>query len=317
MNGHIKNILFPTDFSDVANNAMQVAIAMANRHDATLHILHVIVPQYLSIVGDTAFTLNSEDWFDVEVKSRENLEKMVEEIKKEFNIKINPIATMGYVMESIERYTENLNTDIIVMGTHGNSGVREFFIGSNAYSTIKNATCPVLTIPINCSKTSFENVLFPVRNIDGVEDKYKSVTQILKANHSKVELLGIANFDDFSAFDRITDTVASLKQKMQLDNVEVIHNNEFCDNIADFILKYADTSNFDLLVINATIDNDWKRFFIGSFAQKIINHAKCPVLSIKPKITKHEFENTFKMKVMEAKKQINNQLIFPHISVLS
>ena len=317
MNGHIKNILFPTDFSEVANNALQVAIAMAQRQEATLHLLHVIVPQYLSIVGDTAFTLNSEDWFDVEVKSRENLEKMSEEIRKEYNIKINPIATMGYVMESIERYTENLNTDIIVMGTHGNSGVREFFIGSNAYSTIKNATCPVLTIPINCSKTAFENVLFPVRNIDGAEDKYNSVTQILKANHSKVELLGVANFNDFSAFDRITETVASLKLKMKNDKVEVVHNNEFCENIADFILEYANTSNSDLLVINAKIDNDWKRFFIGTFAQKIINHAKCPVLSIKPKVSKYEFENTFKMKVMEAKNQINNQLIFPHISVLS
>ena len=176
MNVPIKNILFPTDFSEVANNAMQIAIAMANRQNATLHLLHVIVPQYLSIVGDTAFTLNSVDWFDVEVKSRENLEKMAEEIRKEFNVKISPITTMGYVMESIERYSENLSADIIVMGTHGNSGVREFFIGSNAYSTIKNVTCPVLTIPINSSKTSFENVLFPVRNIDGAEDKYNSVT---------------------------------------------------------------------------------------------------------------------------------------------
>jgi nucleotide-binding universal stress UspA family protein len=239
---------------------------------------------------------------------------MAEEIRKEFGVKINPIATMGYVMESIERYSENLKVDIIVMGTHGNSGVREFFIGSNAYSTIKNATCPVLTIPINSSKTTFENVLFPVRNIDGAEDKYNSVTQILKANHSKVELLGIANFNDFSAFDRITDTVTSLKNKMQNDNIEVVHNNEFCENIADFILDYAETTNSDLLVINATIDNDWKRFFIGSFAQKIINHAKCPVLSIKPKVIKHEVENTLRMKMMEAKEQINNQLTFPQIA---
>jgi nucleotide-binding universal stress UspA family protein len=313
-NSQIKNILFPTDFSDVANNALNVAIAMAKRHDATLHLLHVIVPQYLSIVGDTAFVVNSQDWFDVEVKTKESLEKIALDITKKNGIKINPIATMGYVMESIDRYSENLNVDIIVMGTHGNSGVREFFIGSNAYSTIKNATCPVLTIPISCNKTAFENVLFPVRNVEGVEDKYDSVTQILKVNHSKVELLGVAHYNDFSAFDKIIDTVASLKHKMRNDNVEVIHNNEFCENIPDFILDYAATSNFDLLVINATIDNDWKRFFIGSFAQKIINHAKCPVLSIKPKVIKHEVENTLRMKMMEAKEQINNQLTFPQIA---
>ena len=104
---------------------------------------------------------------------------------------------------------------------------------------------------------------------------------------------------------------------MQNDKIEVVHNNEFCEDIANFILEYADTSNSDLLVINATIDNDWKRFFIGTFVQKIINHAKCPVLSIKPKVTKYEFENIFKMKVMEAKKQINNHLTFPQISVLA
>lgn len=319
MNGNINNILFPTDFSEVANNALPVAIAMTKRQNATLHILHVIVPQYQTIVGDTAFTITTAANINEEIENiyRGNLEELATKIKSEYQIDVKIYTVSGYVSESIVKFAENKNIDIITMGTHGISGVREFFLGSNAYSVLKDACCPVLTIPNSSKKVVFENVLFPIRNVEGVLEKYKSITQILKANSSKVELLGVAHFNDFTSFESIFEKILEVKTKMEEENVEVIQRNEFCENIADFILEYAAESKTDLLVINATIDSDWKRFFMGSYAQKIVNHALCPVLSIKPKLAKIDFEKAIKSRIEDAKNIFNHGVFFPQIANLA
>lgn len=291
MFGFIKNILFPTDFSDVANNAMNTAIAIAKRHSAKLHLFHVLIPQYISPVGNVQFGgIDFNDWQEMENKMNESIETLASSLSKLHEIEVTTHVNTGYVTEAIYKTAADLQVDLIVMGTHGMSGVREFFIGSNAYSTIKNAYCPVLTIPDSFKSTDFLKVLFPVRNIDGVDEKYHSINSILKANHSKVELLGIAEFYDFAAFDFVSEKVKELISKMKADNIEATYHNEFCDNIPDFILERAEVTKPDLLVINATIDNNWKRYFIGTYVQKIINHALCPVLSIKPPINKIELK---------------------------
>lgn len=282
MIGRIKNILFPTDFSDVANNAMNFAVAISKRQKAKLHIFHAVIPQYLPVVGDMSLGIVYDGYEEVEKISKKNLENLAVSLAINNNIKAVSHTNIGNVAESIENLAKELDIDIIVMGTHGKSGLREFFIGSNAYATIKNSFCPVLTIPANATLTDFSNVLFPVRNVKGVDEKYLSIINILKANRSKVLLLGVANFNDFESFDFISDKVNELSLKMHEDGIEVSNSNQYCENIANFILDYTYATKPDLLVINAIIDSDWKRYFMGSFAQRIVNNAACPVLSIKP-----------------------------------
>lgn len=313
----IKNILFPTDFSDVANNAMNVAVAMAKRQSAKLHILHVVVPQYMSVIGDVSLPIAYDGWDEIEKLIKENLENLAVSLSNTHSIEIISHTNVGYVTESIEKKSTEIQADIIVMGTHGSSGIRDFFIGSNAYSTIKNVDCPVLTIPAQFTSTEFTHVLFPVRNVEGVDDKYRSITQILKANHSKVELMGLSHFQDLKTYNLITDKVEELKRTMKADGVEVIYSSEFCENFAVHVLEYAYEVKPDLLVINAIIDADWRRYFMGSYAQKIVNNATCPVLSIKPKVTKLELEGAINVRLIEAKKEIPEKLLLPQIGLMS
>lgn len=316
MNTLIQDILVPTDFSEVANNALAVAIAMAKRHQAKLHLMHVVQPNYFTVLDNTTHLVNYNDWEVIESINKENLNKYAKAMVEKYDIEIKTEVNIGYISESIEKYADSINADIIVMGTHGSSGIREFFIGSNTYSVIKNANAPVLSVPINFQATEFENVLFPVRNIDGIEDKYRSITQILKANKAKINLLGVAHYHDFESFDVVTEQVQNLIKKIKTDNINVTYNNQFCDNIAKFILEYAEAEKSDLLVINANLDNDWKRFFLGSYTQRIVNHAQIPVLSIKPQITKLEFENVLKTKTNEAKVEFPKKLSYPGIGTM-
>jgi nucleotide-binding universal stress UspA family protein len=282
MIGRIKNILFSTDFSDIANNAMNFAVAIAKRQQAKLYIFHAVVPRYLPVVGDVSLGIVYEGYEEVEKMNGKELKNLASSLASTHQIKVESHTKIGYVAESIEQLAKEFDIDLIVMGTHGTSDIREFFIGSNAYSTIKNTYCPVLTIPASSTLTDFSNVLFPIRNVKGVDEKYLSIINILKANRSKVLLLGVAHFHDFDSFDFISDKVSQLSLKMLEDGIEVKNRNQYCENIANFILDYTYATKPDLLVINANIDSDWKRYFIGSFAQRIVNNAPCPVLNIKP-----------------------------------
>lgn len=278
----IENILFPTDFSSTANNALNVAVEIAKSHSAKLHLLHVIIPQYVSMIGEIPFGTTYDAWADLEKINKQNLESLAKSLRKKHRISVSIHTKIGYVADTIEKTTHQYNIDLIIMGKHGTSLFKDLLMGSNTYQTIKNAVCPVLTIPAEFKATEFLNVLFPVRNVAGIDEKYLAISQILKAKQSKIELLGVVNFYDFESFDSVSAKVSELIIKMADKKIETSYRNVFCSHIADFILEYAHFNQSDLLVINANIDTDWKQYFLGTYAQKIVNQAQCPVLSIKP-----------------------------------
>ncbi len=278
----IKNILFPTDFSPSANNAIKVAVEIAKSHSAKLHLLHVIIPHYVSMIGEIPFGTTYDAWADLEKINKQNLEDLAKSLRKKHQISVSIHTKIGYVSDTIEKTTHQHDIDLIIMGTHGSSLFKELLMSSNTFQTIKNAGCPVLTIPAQFKATEFLNVLFPVRNVAGIDEKFHAISHILKSKKSKIELLGVVNFYDFESFDSVSAKVSELIIKMADKDIETSYRNVFCSHIADFILEYAHFNQSDLLVINANIDTDWKEYFLGTYAQKIINQAKCPVLSIKP-----------------------------------
>lgn len=280
----IENILFPTDFSSTANNALNLAVEIAKSHSAKLHLLHVIIPQYVAMIGEIPFGTSYDTWADLEKINKQNLESLAKSLRKKHRISVSIHTKIGYVADTIEKTTLQHNIDLIIMGTHGSSLFKDLLLGSNTYQTIKNSVCPVLTIPAEFKATEFLNVLFPVRNVAGVDEKYHAISHLLTSKKSKIELLGVVNFYDFESFDAVSAKVNEIIIKMANKDIETSYRNVFCKHIADFILEYAHFNQSDLLVINANIDTDWKQYFLGTYAHKIVNQAKCPVLSIKPQI---------------------------------
>lgn len=287
----IENILFPTDFSSTANNALNVAAKIVKSHSAKLHLLHVIIPQYVSMIGEIPFGTTYDAWADLEKINKQNLESLAKSLRKKHRISVSIHTKVGYVADTIEKTTHQQDIDLIIMGMHGSSLLKDILMGSNTYQTIKNSVCPVLTIPSEFKANEFLNVLFPVRNVAGVDEKYHAISHLLTSNKSKIELLGVVNFYDIESFDAVSAKVNELIIKMEDGGIETSYRNVFCNHIADFILEYAHFNQSDLLVINANIDSDWKQHFLGTYAQKIVNQAKCPVLSIKPQTVSNATES--------------------------
>lgn len=134
----IRSILYPTDLSEQSQAAFEVARALARDHRASLHVLNVMP---LSIAYGEGFVLPPVPEHTVELK--EQLESLNP------HDPAMPFAshlTEGDAATEIIRLAKELACDLIVMGTHGRSGLRRLLMGSVAEEVVRKAHCPVITV---------------------------------------------------------------------------------------------------------------------------------------------------------------------------
>ncbi|MEP7236527.1 MAG: universal stress protein [Ferruginibacter sp.] len=280
----IKNIIVPIDFSETANNALEVALAMAKRHNAEIHLVHVVQPQLN--VDPTGMHGAVPALQDILLEdANKNINRHKAAIQQNNHLVVNTLVETGSVAICVSKYVLNNQKDLVVMGTHGVSGWNEFFLGSNAMATIKECSCPVLTIPPSFKKRTFDSILYPIRNVEGVVEKYDYVKPIIEKNDAKIHLLGVAQLNDEYEVNMLSNKLKAVREA-------ILHNNEYISyetnqsaNIAAKILEVAHERNDDVMIINATLDKAWYKFFAGSYTQQIVNHSKIPVLSVKPALT--------------------------------
>jgi len=211
----------------------------------------------------------------------EKIQELIDIIYKVSGIKVSGKIMEGNTSDLICQSASEDNLSLIVMGTHGISGQREFFMGSEAYRVVKNASCPVLTIPGNWDKTNFEKVLFPVRLLPGMLTKYYYSSPIIEKNNSELFLLGLSEPDYISDIKKIS--VLMDKIKTQLHNDNVVFQTAICQS-KDFpgeTIKISKEYDIDLICLMANFVNDFSPHHLGPYAQQVLNHSHLPILSIK------------------------------------
>lgn len=265
----IKNILIPTDYSEASFNALETAIVIAKRNNASLQLLHI---------DEAAFTL--EETYTIKNASQIG-HAIADNIKQRHGIHTTVLFKEGYIGPTIVKFALEIKPDLIVMGAYGASGHRDLFIGSNSYYTIKHASCPVLIVPEGKRWHDFNKVLFPLRPTLGAFKKYQFITDLV------IQIDPDCNFDLFGvSIDRkehdvkqVTEIANELKGTWK-NGVQYEVNYGYGKNIAEEVLDKADKSKADLIVVSSTVDVANKQFFIGPFSQRIINHARMPVLCV-------------------------------------
>ncbi|MFA4918544.1 MAG: universal stress protein [Thermodesulfovibrionales bacterium] len=143
----IKSILFPTDFSEGSAEALKYAVEFANRYGARLYVLHVIY--------DIA---KASGWYVPHVSMDAIYKDIQEGAKKELdNFGVNELGGLKNIERIVQTgvpYQEIMSCavknkiDMIIIGTHGRTGIDRILFGSTAAQVVRNAPCPVLTVRI-------------------------------------------------------------------------------------------------------------------------------------------------------------------------
>lgn len=139
-----KNILVPVDFSEYAEHALDYAIVLASKLDAKVHLLNVIGIPALG-VPELGVALSASMMDSIVKDNQAALDKLANARRTKAPIGEVMLRT-GDARDVIVRACEEVNADLIVMGTHGRRGVSRALLGSVAESIVRTAPCPVLTI---------------------------------------------------------------------------------------------------------------------------------------------------------------------------
>lgn len=277
----MKKILVPTDFSENAHQALDVAVKIAKKIDAEIILLHVNEQVGAALpVSEYYYTYDrsiEEKYLNM---VHENLEKMLHEVAEELDFDQIRTAVIGGPFSSI--VTEVVSSeavDLVIMGTKGASGLKEFFVGSNTEKIVRTAKCPVLAVHDN-KITDFKTVVVPTTLEADQKKLFQSLQEWEEIFGGKYYLLYINNP---GAYRNDSDIEAREKQLLEasgLKNVELYKTETFTLNEEQVIFDFAKEKNADLLVLGTHQRRGLAHILLGSLTEDTINHAAMPVLSI-------------------------------------
>ena len=153
----MKKIIIPVDFSEHSEYALKTAAKLAKKHNAELLVLHMLEMSDIMLSASDGLQ-NQKAAFFLQVAEQ----KFEEFLKKEYlkDVKVTSIIKHFKVFSEVNDVALKHDADLIVMGSHGSSGIAEFFVGSNTERVVRNANIPVLVVKNDVSDVNFDVVAF-------------------------------------------------------------------------------------------------------------------------------------------------------------
>jgi nucleotide-binding universal stress UspA family protein len=142
----IRRIVHPSDFSRASGAAFTRAVDMAKANRAELLVVHVLTP-VMPMVGDGY--VSPKVYEEIEATSRAHAQAQLDRLlskAKKAGVRVKGLLMEGVPHEQITRVARSRRADLVVIGTHGRTGLAKFFLGSVAGRVVSTAPCPVLTV---------------------------------------------------------------------------------------------------------------------------------------------------------------------------
>lgn len=268
----MKKILVPCDFSKPAINAYRFAIDIAQRSNGTVHVLHVVeLPVIHDVVLMPVLNFEQQLFDDLKAKAQSQFEK----VSKKYDtgeVKVIFEVQFGAVSRMILDYADQKAIDIIIMGSHGASGMRELFIGSNAQRLVRHSNIPVL-VTKDYFKGSIEHIVFPntldTENQEELLMKVKALQNFFKAQLHIVWINTPLNFvSDTITIKRLKDFARRFMLKDYTIHV-FNHPDE-----EKGILEFTRLIKGDLIAIGTNSRKGFSQLINGSLSEDLVNHNK-------------------------------------------
>lgn len=283
-----QKILIPIDFSETSMIAIEHGAFTAQVFKAELVLLHV-VERHWEKFAVVAPELRVEAPTDLINAIEKRLEETAADIRAKYGVKSTCITSDGNIFSEIIAVSKEHNVDLIVMGTHGTSGIVEFFAGSNTYKVVTEAICPVISVRAYANKIGFKNIVLPID--DSAHSRQKVNHAVVMAKHfaAKIHVLGLADSTDPGELKKFEIKLDQIEEYLKKCNIS--HSRKTIDggNQAKVSYDYAKSVGADLIVIMTDQDENITGRLLGSFAQQVINHSKIPVMSIQPVVANVPF----------------------------
>ena len=273
----MKRIIAGIDFSECSINAMKHGLQLARTFNADLTLVWVNPDSTTAILSSP-----KKDDFKPEVEMR--FDQLIDQYKDELpGNKIEYVTREGRVYDEIIKVANELEAEIIVVGTHGSSGFEEFWIGSNASKIVMASNLPVLTIREGRDvDVCLKKVSLPIDST--LESRQKTTLAAVIANNfdAEIDIMGMHTTKVYNVRRTIGDYMKQIEKYLNEEGVDYVSTDIDCTNIADATIEHAEKTKSNLIVIMTEQETSTRNLLLGPYASQIINHSPIPVLSIPP-----------------------------------
>ncbi len=277
----INRILVPTDFSEPAEHALQYASDLAKRAGASLTVLYA--DSFLPPI-DYSYEFGTWAKTNVPILEEDAKKKIDDEISRfvDSTVSAESVVRVATAADGIVEQAMQTPVNLIVMGTHGRSGMPRIVFGSVTEEVMRRAPVPVLAVPPKSpSIASLTTILCPVEeNVRGRE-VLRLAARLAPVN---------AQFFVVGAIpDDIIDTDEGVRELEQWTPAELRPRSKFIAVSEGHVLaKVADLAvrlRADLIVATEPSTRGVGDFMQGSFAERLMQHSGCPVLTLNRAVT--------------------------------
>ncbi len=295
----VRNVLFATDFSATSEAALPYAVAICRRFGSTLHTVHVLAEASLRMMtGGVDYVSMGTLYEDAHSEAMEKLDRISDRLE---GIPHHNYVCHGPIWKSLATVMQENDVDLVVVGTHGRTGLGKLLLGSVAEGILRNASCPVLTVG---PKVSGRAKLPPTRGRDlaPVELELRQIVfatnfgknsarmaqeaiALAEEFHSRLTLLHV--IEDYTQLGSrpgpMEDGMRRLQELIPQDSVFQYLPESLLEfgSPAERIVKIAAEREADMIVLGAHSSPEVGATHLPwSSAHHVIAQAHCPVLTI-------------------------------------
>jgi nucleotide-binding universal stress UspA family protein len=283
----LKNILFATDFSETATQAMRYAGTLAKTFGANLFAIHV--------QEAANYALPPEMWQSAEAAAQEELAALRRTLMREFpGVRSQVLRGEGNVWTAIEDTIRLHEVDLIVLGTHGRTGLGRLILGSQAEEILRQARCPVLTVGPNVETDEapgekFTSVLFATDFGPASEAALAHALSIAEENQARLTLLHVIEHPKAGEIVRPAELLEGTEEHLaaMVPEEAKLWCTPKCvveeGGAAEKILQTAGHVGADLIVIGVHKAGTFgaATHLAGPTVHNVLVGARCPVLTLR------------------------------------
>src|SRR5690554_3040985 len=277
----MKKILVPVDFSKHSEHALEVAASIAKKQDSEIIALHMMG------LNDAVVTRNqSKEVFEAMYYMRLAEKRFAELLDKDYlkDVKITDTVHNFINFSEINDIAKEMEVDLIVMGSHGTTGLREVFVGSNTEKVVRTSEIPVLVIKHRSENFNPKQGVFACDFLENSIGPYKRAKRMFDKLGIEMEMLYVNLAGDFRSTREIEKRILKFLTDAEVDNPlstlnKVIQYNDY--SVEAGIFAYSQVTNADIIALPTQGRRGLAHFFSGSIGEDVVNHSDLPVMTFK------------------------------------
>lgn len=266
-------ILFPTDFSEAANNAFDYALHLAKELNAELLVLHTYMQPVLAASHAGQPEIVPEVYENYELHQFESYKRhssLLRSQAEELGLSAVPLTFLfeeGTVVSNAQDIICREKVSLVVMGTNRAQGLINKIFGSNTLGVIRGVKVPVLSVPREARYAGIKEILFTSLFRDNDEAALQQILDLVRPFKVRVKCVYVHK--EYNA--DVIGTAEKWRKKFENDDLEFVLL-DFQDSIENTINNYMETHRSDLLCVVKRNRNFLERIFTSSISNKLRIH---------------------------------------------